>query len=123
MGRYYDGDRMADVRRAFEEVVLAWPDVSTQVMFGCPAYQVRGKLFGFLVTEGLVLTRLDVATRHALERERDAGPFEAGQRTMDRWCRIPVTEPGDLASLAAHVEESFEAARAEAVAEAEGETG
>lgn len=117
MGRYYDPDRMADLRDAFEAGVLDWEGVTTQVMFGCPAYQAQGKLFGFLVTEGLVLTKLDAKARHALERDRDAGPFESDGRTMDRWCRVPVAEPADLDDLMAHVEASYRAALQEAARE------
>lgn len=111
MGRYYDEDRMADLRDALEDRVLDWPDVTTQVMFGCPAYQVRGNLFAFLVTEGLVLTQLDAGGRHTLEQDHDAAPFEAGQRTLTSWSRVPVHEVTDLEELLEHVRASYEAAR------------
>lgn len=111
VGRYYDEDRMADLRDAFEEHVLDWPGVTTQVMFGCPAYQVRGDLFAFLVTEGLVVTKLDAGGRHTLEQDHAAGPFEAGQRTMASWSRVPIHEVADLEELLEHVRASYEAAR------------
>ena len=49
---------MKDLRLVFEEKVLKWEQIDTKKMFGCPCYQDNGKLFAFVVTEGIVLTQL-----------------------------------------------------------------
>jgi len=66
--KYYEEAQMKDVRSTLEEAILAWPHVSTKKMFGCPSYSVKGRLFAFLVTKGVVLTRLH-GEREGLRRE------------------------------------------------------
>lgn len=111
MGRYYDAGRMAPVREALEREILGWEDVEARTMFGCPAYRVGEELFCFLVTDGLVLTALDPDDRLAVDDELGAGPFEAGDRTLERWRRVPVAGPDDLEPVRRYVEASYEAAR------------
>lgn len=110
VGRYYDADAMAPVREALEAEIMDWEGVEGRTMFGCPAYRVGEELFCFLVTDGLVLTALEPDDRLAVDDELDAGPFEAGQRSLERWRRVPVEGPDDLEPVRGFVEASYEAA-------------
>lgn len=102
---------MAPVREALEAEILEWAGVETETIFGCPAYRVDGELFCFLVTGGVVLTALDAEDRLAVDDELDAGPFEAGQRSLERWRRVPVEDPDDLEAVRPYLEASYEGAR------------
>jgi hypothetical protein len=55
---YYSEAQGGVLREALEAQVLHWPEVSARRMFGCPAYTADGRLFVFVVNEGLVLTQL-----------------------------------------------------------------
>ena len=54
--KYYSEEETKELRLAIEKEVLNWAHVSTKKMFGCPCYQAKGKLFVFLVTNGIVIT-------------------------------------------------------------------
>jgi hypothetical protein len=64
--KYYSEEATEPLRLRFEEKVLRWPKVSASKMFGCPSYQADGKLFAFLVTNGIVITQLTQTERACL---------------------------------------------------------
>lgn len=108
--KYYSEDEMKDIRAAFEEKILAWPDVTTRKMFGCPCYKADNKLFAFLVTGGVVLTKLSEADRGSLSAIYRTEPFQAGKRTVNNWPRVPVFNKVELPELIPFVEKSYTAA-------------
>lgn len=55
--KYYDEDKMKNIRLKIEEELLSWSDVTTRKMYGCPCYKNKEKMFAFLVTDGIVLTK------------------------------------------------------------------
>ncbi len=112
MVNYYDESTMTLLRDELEEEVLAWEDVAPRRKFGCPAYQVDGNLFGFLVTDGLVLTRCPPKVREQLEHDVGAGSFESGPVPVEDWVQVPVREPGSMHGLMEAVKASYEEARA-----------
>ena len=44
--KYFDKDKGAALKAAFDDVVLDWPDVAVQTMFGCPSYRADGDEMG-----------------------------------------------------------------------------
>ena len=46
--RYYDEEKMRNLRQNIEKEILSWPKVTTKKMFGCPCYKFNKKLFAFL---------------------------------------------------------------------------
>lgn len=112
--RYYDEAGMQAVRAALEREVLQWPGVTAHRMFGCPCYQARGKLFAFLVTGQLVLTRLPADLRGRIGKKFDAAPFQAGKKRVAAWLQIRCESAGALAELRRFVRLSFNAARVNA---------
>jgi len=64
--KYYDENKSGDLRRALEKEIMDWPNVSTKKMFGCPSYIVNGKLFALLVTNGVVITKLNEQEKNDL---------------------------------------------------------
>jgi TfoX/Sxy family transcriptional regulator of competence genes len=92
---YYTESEGQALRELFEARVLQWPMVTTRRMFGCPAYLVDGKLFAFLVSQGVVITQIRIRDREALAGVVETEPFKAGEREIERW--LQVTLEDDLA--------------------------
>ena len=109
--RYYREAATKKLRTAFEGEVLNWPEVSTKKMFGCPCYQARGKLFVFLVTNGIVITQLAGTDRDALSKRYPTSAFRAGKKTVPRWVRLSMESAKDLNRLIPFVRKSYESAR------------
>src|SRR3989304_6911068 len=101
---------MAGTRERLEADVLAWPDVTAKGMMGCLVYFRGKKFFAFLVTGGLVITKLPDADRAALAKRPGARPFEMSGRTSSKWVQLPVTKPADVKPLVSYVRTSYDAA-------------
>jgi len=110
---YFDAERGADLKTAFDERVASWPEVAARSMFGCPSYTADGTLFAVLVTDGVALTRLPDERRAELDRAFAVGPFRAGERTVPKWAQVTIAEPAALDDLLPFVRASYETALAE----------
>ena len=111
--KYYIEEDMKHIRTVFEDEVLSWPKVTTKKMFGCPCYQVYGKLFSFVVTRGAVITKLNADEVEALKKKFNIGPFKAGKMTTKKWARIDIENTGELKKVIPYVKKSFENAKRE----------
>jgi hypothetical protein len=108
--KYYDDSEMKNLREIFEEEVLQWPGITTKKMFGCPCYKANDKLFAFLVTKGIVLTKLSEPERKNISKQYNTTPFQAGKKTMSAWIQTQVKEIEDLSELIPYVKKSYKAA-------------
>ena len=107
--KFYDEERMAPIRAALEAGMRTWPGVAPKEMMGCLVY-VRGKrFFAFLVTGGIVITKLPEADRAGLAARPGAKPFEMSERTATKWVQVPVKKPADLGPLLPYIRKSYEA--------------
>ncbi len=97
---------MHNLRLRIEKEVLNWPSVTTKKMYGCPCYKNKEKLFAFLVTDGVVLTKVNEQDKIQLSEEFTIKPFQAGQRTMNKWPQIRVDEITDLEKIIALIKTS-----------------
>jgi len=109
--KYYSEEEMKEIRLTFEEEILAWPEVTTRKMFGCPCYKADNKLFAFLVTGGVVLTKLSEPDRETLSNSFDTEPFQAGKKTIKNWPRVTVQDKSELPKIITFVEKSYKTAR------------
>jgi TfoX/Sxy family transcriptional regulator of competence genes len=101
------------LRERFEEIVLGWPGVKKKMMFGCPSYRAGGTLFAIIVTDGIILTRLDEEQKSALISAGSADYFSGQGRVMKKWVVISI---GDLSSIDRYlpfITASYKAARTE----------
>lgn len=105
--RYYVEDQAWRLREVFEAIVLPWAGVTTRAMFGCPAYLVNDRLFAFLVTEGVVITQVRKHDREALAANFDIAPFQAGERTIERWILVKLPHPEAFPRLVPYVKKSY----------------
>lgn len=108
--RYYTENASQELRKQFELDVLSWSRVSTRPMFGCPSYQVAGRLFAFLVDEGVVITHVRKADREALSERFTVTDFQAGERVIERWAQVEIDDRRDLAYVIPYVRKSYEEA-------------
>jgi len=107
--KFYDDTRMRPLREALEATVLAWPGVARKEMMGCLVYFRGKRFFAFLVTGGLVITKLPDADRAALVKRRGAKPFAMSGRKSSKWVQLPVAKPADLKPLLPYVRKSYDA--------------
>jgi hypothetical protein len=83
--QYYNEEKMKNFRFKIEKEILNWPDVTTKKMYGCPCYKYKEKLFAFLVTDDVVLTKASEQDKIRLSKEFKIKPFQAATRTMKVW--------------------------------------
>ncbi|MBN1280018.1 MAG: hypothetical protein JXA00_00040 [Candidatus Thermoplasmatota archaeon] len=105
--QYYNEEKMKTVRERLEQEILRWPDVTTKKMYGCPCYKHKDKLFAFLVTDGVVLTKADEHDKQRLSKEFEIRPFQASTRTMKGWPQIPVNETSDIQKIIPFIQNSY----------------
>jgi hypothetical protein len=97
--QYYNEEKMQNIRIQLEKEILSWPHVTTKKMYGCPCYKNKDKLFAFLVTDGIVLTKASEQDKIKLSKTFPIKPFQAATRTMKGWPQIPVDETSDLTKI------------------------
>ena len=105
---YYSDDKGRELREAFEERTLHWPMVTVRRMYGCPAYLADGKLFAFLVTDGVVITQMRKRDRETAASAFATAPFKAGEREIGRWVIITLEDVKQLSRLMKLVRKSYE---------------
>jgi hypothetical protein len=105
--QYYNEERMYHLRFRLEKEILSWPHVTTKKMYGCPCYKYNDKLFAFLVTDGVVLTKASEQDKMKLSKEFTIKPFHAATRTMKGWPQIPVDETSDLKKIILFIKNSY----------------
>ena len=105
--QYYPEEKMKNFRLKIEKEVLNWPDVTTKKMYGYPCYKYKDKLFAFLVTDGVVITKTSEQDKKILTKEFKIKPFQAATRTMKGWLQIPVNETSDLEKIISFIKNSY----------------
>lgn len=108
--KFYDEKVMAGIREALEDEVLRWPGVTTREMMGCLCYFRGKKFFAFLVTKGVVLTKLPEDARAALSKQVGGEPFEMAGRTAKTWVRVALKKPTEVRQILPFVKKSYEVA-------------
>ena len=107
--KWYIEEETRELREAFEQEILKWPQVDYKKMFGCPCYLANGKMFAGLVTKGLVITKLKSAEKEELQKLREIKPFVAGSKIIRSWVQINL-DPQELKEIMPYVKKSYERA-------------
>ncbi len=107
--KFYDEAQMKPIREMFEKNVMGRPGVERKEMMGCLCYFRGRKFFAFLVTKGIVVTKLSQDERATLPERLEPRPFEMSGRTSRTWVRVTVRKPEDLQPLLPYVRKSYEA--------------
>ena len=106
--KYYSEEETKDLRLAFEEQVLSWSRVTKKKMFGCPCYKADEKLFAFLVTKGIVITRLTESEREPIKNQYQITSFQAGKKIVQNWIKIPIKNKSDVDKIIPYVRKSYD---------------
>ena len=93
--KWYIEEETKELREAFEKEILKWPQVDYKEMFGCPCYLANGKMFGGLVTKGIIIPKLNDAEKNKLKKLKEIKPFITGQKIIKSWVHIDL-EPNEL---------------------------
>jgi predicted DNA-binding protein (MmcQ/YjbR family) len=105
--KYYNEEKMKNLRLKIEKEVLSWSDVTTKKMYGCPCYKYKDKLFAFMVTDGVVLTKASEKDKIMLSQEFTIKPFQAATRTIQGWPQIPIDEKSDVEKIITFIKNSY----------------
>ena len=108
--KYYSEDETKEIRLALEAEILKWYKVDSKKMFGCPCYTANGKLFVFLVTKGIVITRLGEADIAKLSMSHNTVSFRGGNKVIDNWRQISLSKPEELDPLMCFIKKSYDEA-------------
>jgi hypothetical protein len=103
---------MRETREILESEVLHKSEVTVKRMFGCPCYKVKNALFGFLIPNGLVLTKLPEAEREEALKIPGADFFKSRSRVIRKWVEIPLEGPEALPDVITWLWKSYEHAKA-----------
>ena len=99
---------MHDFRLRLEKEILSWPGATTKKMYGCPCYKYKDKLFAFMVTDGVVLVKVNEVDRNKLSTEFEMKPFQAGEkRTMSLWPQIRIEKIADLERILPYIKNCY----------------
>jgi len=107
--KYYDEKKMRDVRETLEAKIMKWPGVVRKEMMGCLCYFRGKKFFAFLVTNGIVITKLAKEDQSKLSERVHSKPFEMAGRTASTWIQVTLKDPGRLEPILPYVRKSYEA--------------
>jgi hypothetical protein len=107
--KWYIEEETKELRETLEKEVFKWPKVTSKRMMGCPCYLANGKMFAGMVTNGIVITKLNCEERKELKKKYPANPFRAGTRTIRKWIHL-ILEPDDLMKVMPYIKASYDTA-------------
>src|SRR5690348_12976776 len=106
--KYFDEETMGEIRRELEKEILRWHGVFSREMMGCLCY-IHGKsMLAFLVTDGIVISKLSEQEEKDLSKLNKRAAFKMGGKTM----RKPVWElktRDNLGTILPFLKKSYEA--------------
>ncbi len=105
--KYYDEEKMVEIRNTFDRQILGWKGVTCRPMMGCLCYFYNRKFIGFLVTNGIVLMKLLEEDQAALKEKFGGKPFEMAGQTGKLWV-TPLKEAKDVRSVMPFVRKRYE---------------
>src|SRR5207237_8067369 len=80
--KYFDPEKMGQIRDELEEEILQWPGVSSREMMGCLCYLHGKSMIAFLVTDGIVISKLTEQEQKDLSKVSRQMSFKMGGKTM-----------------------------------------
>jgi TfoX/Sxy family transcriptional regulator of competence genes len=108
--KYYDENKSGDLRRILEKEVMNWTNVTTKKMFGCPCYMVNKNLFALIVTNGVVITKLNENEKNELKQNNKTEYFQTGERIVKKWIKIPIVNYIEFEQILPFIKKSYNSA-------------
>jgi hypothetical protein len=80
--KYFDIEKMGEIRRELDLEIQKWPGVSSREMMGCLCY-LRGKnMIAFLVTNGIMISKLTEEEQSELSKQAKTVAFKMAGKPM-----------------------------------------
>ncbi len=99
---------MGAIRQRFEEAVILWKGATARKMMGSPTFFFERPFFAFLLTKGIVITKLSEAERAKLPK--NGKPFAmTGARVPKNWVMMSLEGPDDIQKVLPYVKQSYQA--------------
>ena len=106
--KFFDETQGEWFRQALEKEVLKWPGVTAKPMMGCLCYFYKNSFFAFLVTDGIVITKLGKVERPALSPLGEKGQPQLGGKALPKtWVKVRLSKAGDVKSVMPFVRSSY----------------
>jgi hypothetical protein len=105
--KYFDEEKMSDLREAFDAEILNWKGVVSKPMMGCLCYFYNRKFLGFIVTDGIVVMKLSEKDQSDLKKKFGGKPFEMAGQTGRLWV-TPLKRLKDVRSVMPFVRKRYE---------------
>jgi hypothetical protein len=80
--KYFDTEKMGQIRHELEKEILQWPGVSSREMMGCLCYLHGKSMIAFLVTDGIVISKLSEQEQKDLSKLSRQMSFKMGGKTF-----------------------------------------
>src|SRR2546425_10885991 len=80
--KYFDTEKMGQIRGELEKEILQWPGVSSREMMGCLCYLHGKSMIAFLVTDGIVISKLSEGEKKNLSKLRKKESFRLGGKLI-----------------------------------------
>jgi len=76
--KYFDTEKMRETREELDREILKWPGVSSREMMGCLCYLHGKNMIAFLVTDGIVISKLSEQEQNELSKLSKKIAFKMG---------------------------------------------
>jgi hypothetical protein len=107
--KYYDEEQMKKIRQKLEKEILTWNGTTARKMFGSPTFFYKKSFFAFLITKGIVITKLPEGEQTELSTNGRGRPFEmTGAKVPKSWIMISLEKPEDIQSVMPFVKKSYQ---------------
>ncbi|MBM3897062.1 MAG: hypothetical protein FJ358_00830 [Thaumarchaeota archaeon] len=108
--KYYDDGQMKKIRQKLEKEILTWKGATARKMLGSLTFFYKKSFFAFLVTKGIVITKLPEGEREELSKSGRGRPFEmTGAKVPKSWIMMSLEKPEDTRNVIPFVQKSYEA--------------
>src|SRR5437667_10552108 len=107
--KYFDTEKMGQIRDELENEILQWPGVLSREMMGCLCYLHEKNMIAFLVTDGIVISKLSEQEQADLSKLSKTVSFKMGAKAF----RKPVWElrtRDNLRTILPFLKKSYQAA-------------
>ena len=108
--KYYDAEKMREIRDELDKEILKWPGVTSREMMGCLCYLHGKNMIAFLVTDGMVISKLSEQEQNNLSKSSKKMDFKMRGKPF----RKPVWElktRDNLRTILPFVKKSYQAAK------------
>ena len=106
--KYFDPGKMGQIRDELEKEILQWPGVSSREMMGCLCYLHGKSMIAFLVTDGIVISKLSEQEQKDLSKLSRQMSLKMGGKTF----RKPVWQlrtRDNLRTILPFIKKSYQA--------------